>query len=245
ADFSSFANSQEYWNSLSGNHRHSIKKAFNKLERSGGFEIVLIGNPGQDVDTAMAQYSDIYSGSWKTRDEEPVFHHKLSKYLLDKGCLRIFLLYHRGKGVNNAKPKPFSPKECLVNSEVPVSGKPIAAGIFIVRGAYSVFLKTAYLQDYASYSPGTLLLWFAFKWLIDVDHVTYIDFLRGDNPYKNKWGKFREKLMICFISNPGSLHANFELWFKVYVFPKLRKFMLRFKRLRYYNRICGFLHFDP
>jgi hypothetical protein len=243
ADSSSMASSQEYWNSLSDNKRRKIRRIFNKFNRSGDFEVVLIGSPGQDVDKAMVQYADICAGSWKTTDEEPVFQHRLAKYLLDNGCLRIFLLYHRDQVVKETKPKPFSPQECLVISEELISGKPIAAQFVIVRGTHAFFIRTAYLEDYASYSPGTLLMWFILKRLIDVDHVRYIDFLKGDNPFKSDWGKIRDRLMICFVSNPRSLRAHFELWFKIHVFPKFRKLMLSLKHVRYYNKICDLLHF--
>jgi hypothetical protein len=84
-------------------------------------------------------------------------------------------------------------------------------------------LKTAYRQEYARYSPGTLLNWHVMQWLLDQDKAKIIDFQRDGDAYKYDWGRFRDMHMLLKAASPASLPAILETLGEKYLIPALRR----------------------
>ncbi len=230
ADLSCVNNSQDYWEKLlSAKQRKNIRQYVNRISRICSAHILLMMEPGQNVDTGMDHYDEIYSASWKDREPDPAFHRKLANYLLDKGCLRLFLLYlcpdrpgeECGRCVDAFDPHLSSARKDLA---IPEDHIPVAAEFFVVQGRHACALKTAYRQDYSSYSPSTFLTWFALKWLIDVDRIVSVDFQRGHEGYKYKWARVNEEnIYIYMAANPISFRARLHLLGEMRLIPILRK----------------------
>ena len=86
---------KDYWQRLGKNLKQRIRRSINKMNREGRFTIVLISKAGQDVQSAMGHYYDIFKHSWRKEPEiSPLFHRELAEYLLLKGKLRLFVLYY-------------------------------------------------------------------------------------------------------------------------------------------------------
>jgi CelD/BcsL family acetyltransferase involved in cellulose biosynthesis len=69
-------------------------------------------------------------------------------------------------------------------------------------------LKSAYLKTYTKFSPGTVLLWFSLKYIIDNDRILSVDFQRGNERYKYFWGNEKETKVLIQIANPRNVKAN-------------------------------------
>jgi hypothetical protein len=218
--------SADYWRKLGKNLKQHIRAAINRMNRNGGFIIVPTTLPDQDIQTAMDHYYEIFSHSWKEPEIDPQFHRKLAAYLLTKGKLRLFTLYFKKEETcpdDIVYPILSYESDLAPDQKIPEGYLPIATSFYAVNGRYACLLKTAYREDHAVYSSGTVLSWFVVKWLLDKDHVTMIDFQKEADAYKFKWGRIKERHMRLQVANTRSPKAVFELWTEKTVVPVVRK----------------------
>ena len=217
---------KDYWQRLGKNLKQQIRRSINKMNREGRFTIVLISKAGQDVQSAMDHYYDIFKHSWRKEPEiSPLFHRELAEYLLLKGKLRLFVLYFKKGETPVSADIPISSHESVIGSEqsLPNGYVPVATSFYAISGTYACMLKTAYREDHGSYSAGTVLSWFAIKWLLDMDRATIIDFQKEDDAYKFKWGRLNERHVLFQVGNSRSLLAVLEIWGEKKLMPLLRK----------------------
>ena len=83
--------------------------------------------------------------------------------------------------------------------------KPIAAQVWIVANGKADIYKSAYDEAYKAYSPGTLLTAVLMQQALDVDKVTEVDYLIGDDPYKETWVSSRRERWGTVACNSRSL----------------------------------------
>jgi hypothetical protein len=223
--------SQDYWRKRSKNLRQQIQRSINKMNREGTFMIVPTFQPGEDIHSAMDDYYEIFRHSWKEPEIDPRFHRELAAHLLSKGKLRLFTLYFkcRGSDCPDHISHAITSCECSLTPVqcAPEGYLPIATSFYAVSGRYACLLKTAYHEDHAVYSAGTVLTWFALKWLLDQDNVSLIDFQKEADPYKYKWGKLKEVHMLLQVANPRNPAAILEIWGEKRIVPELRKIKKR------------------
>ena len=214
---------EDYWNSRKGKFRHHIRRYLSRLNREGKAKILLTCNPAQPLSAAMDHYEDIYRCSWKEAECDPLFHRNLASYLLPKGKLRLFTLYFK-PGAPERSDDEFLPVCKGDATQYASEGYiPIATAYCVVHGAYAGILKTAYSQDYAGYSPGTLLSWHVIQWLLDRDKTFVIDFQRDGDAYKYKWGRFRDMHLLLKVASPSSPSAMIETLGEKILIPALRR----------------------
>jgi hypothetical protein len=78
---------------------------------------------------------------------------------------------------------------------------PAAAQFWIVEGGRATVLKLAHDDAFKEYSPGTVLTAWMIRRLIEQEHVTDLDFGRGDDPYKRDWvGCRRQRSGVMLIN---------------------------------------------
>jgi CelD/BcsL family acetyltransferase involved in cellulose biosynthesis len=225
-DFEPGMYAKDYWQRLGKNLKQQIRRSINKMNREGRFTIALISKAGQNVQSAMDHYYDIFKHSWRKETEvSPLFHRELAEYLLLKGKLRLFVLYFKkGETLGSADIQISSPESLIASEQsLPDDWVPVATSFYATSGTYACMLKTAYKEDYATYSAGTVLSWFAVKWLLDMDRATIIDFQKEDDAYKFKWGRLNEMHVLFQAANARSLLAVLELWGEKTLIPLLRK----------------------
>lgn len=139
--------------------RNTIKRKLRKLQREHGYEIRLYSD--QNVQQALEDYDSVYRASWKPNEQYPEFIEELARTLSAQGWLRLALLY--------------------------VDNQPIAAQFwFVVHGKASIF-KLVYDQAWKQYSPGSILIAYLIRHVIEIDRVDEIDFLTGNDAYKQDW----------------------------------------------------------
>lgn len=156
--------------------RHTVRRVRRKLAAEPGFEARFLdaSSSPADVRAAVSDYCAVYANSWKRPEPFPDFVPGLCEIARREGWLRMGLCY--------------------------LDGQPVAAQIWLVhRGVASIF-KLAYDQRYASRGVGTWISAALSERVIDIDRVSEIDFLAGDDAYKTEWmSERRERIgLIAF-----------------------------------------------
>ncbi len=139
--------------------RNTIARKQRKLEREHGFEIRLYTD--NNMKQALADYHNLYTVSWKANEQYQEIVQGLTDRFSKSGCTRLAILY--------------------------IDGKPIAAHLwFVVQRKASIF-RLVYDQAWKQYSPGSILMSYLMEYVIDTDKVEEIDFLSGNDHYKQDW----------------------------------------------------------
>ncbi len=150
---------QEYMAARPARLRNTISRKQRKLAREHGYEIRLFR--GDEVPQAMSDYYAVYTASWKANEQYVDFVDGIVGRFSSQGWTRLAVLY--------------------------VNGQPIAAQLwFVVHSKASIF-RLAYNEIWKPYSPGSILTSFLLEYVIDTDKVEEIDFLTGNDAYKQDW----------------------------------------------------------
>lgn len=167
----------DYLANRSGTVRSTIKRNAKKFYGDGGtLEIV---TASADVARAIDAYEQVYASSWKKPEPYPAFMAGLAHTCAKRGFLRLGLAW--------------------------LNGKPIAAQLWIVSHGRAEIYKLAYDEAFKAYAPGTLLTALLMERVMEVDKVTEVDYLIGDDPYKQTWVSHRRERWGIIAYNPRSL----------------------------------------
>ena len=85
---------------------------------------------------------------------------------------------------------------------VHVDGEPAAAQLWIVHSGKALIYKLAYDERFGELSVGTILSATLFQHALDVDKVTEVDYLSGDDAYKKDWMSQRRERWGILALNP-------------------------------------------
>jgi hypothetical protein len=173
--------------------RNTIARKKRKLEREHGYEIRLF--TGDEVPQAMSDYYAVYSASWKANEQYVAFLDGVVADFSRPGWSRLAILY--------------------------VKKQPVAAQLwFVLHGKASIF-RLAYDEVWKHYSPGSILTSFMMQYVIDTDKVEEIDYLTGNEAYKQDWMSDRRQRFV--LSCVKSVKA--ASWYEQFV--QLLKRMLK------------------
>ena len=160
-----------------GTLRSTIKRMTKKLLADGGrLEII---STGADVERGLQAYEQVYAASWKNTEPHPNFVQGLVRASAGQGWLRLGVAW--------------------------LEDKPIAAQIWIIANEKANIYKVAYDENHKAYTPGTLLTALLMQHCFEVDKVTKIDYLIGDDPYKKTWMGERQERWGIVAYNPRTL----------------------------------------
>jgi len=147
--------------------RNTLGRKRRKLEREQGLDIRLYRD--RDIAQGLADYLAVYNASWKAKEQYEPLLTALVERAAAQGWLRLAVLY--------------------------VAGAPAAAQIWLVAGGKASIFRLAHDEQWRQYSPGTILTAFLMQQVIDHDRVEEIDFLTGNERYKQDWmSERRERL---------------------------------------------------
>lgn len=149
----------EYLKSRSANLRSRIKRNSQRLADEGG--TIEICTAPADLGRGLAAYWQVYNASWKVAEPVPGFIDGLVHGCAANGTLRLGLVW--------------------------LADQPIAAQIWLVAHGKAEIFKVAYDEARKPLSPGTVLTAALLEHVMDVDGVNEVDFLKGDDPYKQAW----------------------------------------------------------
>ena len=171
----------DYFASLPGKLRNTLKRKQNKLAREKGFDFELVTDVDA-LDDALAEYNRIYSLSWKVAEPHPEFIAAVCRDFARRDWLRMGILR--------------------------VEGVAVAAQIWFVKDKVASIFKLAYDPQFANYSVGSILTKELMKHSIDQDNVDVVDYLCGDDAYKQDWMSHRRErfgLRAYRLTNPVGL----------------------------------------
>jgi hypothetical protein len=163
--------------------RNTIVRTQKKLQADPGFSLRIThaASDQAHVEQAILDFCKVYARSWKKPEPFPLFVPGLCRFAHSKGWLRLGVGY--------------------------LGGEPVAAQIWIVKsGAASIF-KLAYDDRYAKRGVGTFMSAALTEYVLDVDHVTEIDFLAGDDSYKSEWMDCRRERFGIVAYQPRTIRG--------------------------------------
>ena len=174
---------------------NTISRKKRKLEREHGYEIRLF--TGNEELKEMNDYYTVYNASWKANEQFTGFLNDIMASFSRLDWSRLAILY--------------------------VKGQPVAAQLWFVLHKNANIFRLAYDEAWKKYSPGSILTSFLMEFVIDVDKVEEIDFLTGNDAYKQDWmSDRRERFALSCIKNEeptgiynkiiGSLKNNMYLF---------------------------------
>ncbi|MCF6190277.1 MAG: GNAT family N-acetyltransferase [Cocleimonas sp.] len=163
--------------------RNTIARKQRKLEREHGYEIRLY--TGCDVQAAMADFHAVYKASWKANERFAEVMEGFITRFSNLGWTRLAILY--------------------------IEGKPVATQLwFVVHKKASIF-KLAYDEDWKQYSPGSILTQYLMETVIDTDKIEEIDFLTGNDHYKQDWmSERRQRWRMVITHKPQTTKSGYS-----------------------------------
>jgi hypothetical protein len=139
--------------------RNTIARKQRKLEREHDCQISMF-RQGQVV-PALADYHAAYTASWKAHEQYADLLDAVAINLAVPDWTRLAVLF--------------------------IDGNPAAAQLwFVVHQKASIF-RLAYNEAWKHYSPGSILTAYLMQYVINNDKVAEIDFLTGNEAYKQDW----------------------------------------------------------
>lgn len=154
----------DYVKTLPPRLRNTMKRKANQLADRLRIEIISDGNA---LDAAIAAYEAVYSASWKPPEGHPGFMPRLIRTCAAEGWLRMGVAW--------------------------IDGEPAAAQVWMVADGVASIFKLAYDQRFVKHSVGSLLTAALMRHVIDIDRVLEVDFLSGDDAYKQDWMSHRRE----------------------------------------------------
>lgn len=155
--------------------RNTIARSAKKLENTGVFSLDVVQG-GESLKTAIDDFLSVYQRSWKSPEPFPKFIPALCELAADMGWLRLGVVRY----------------EKLA----------IAAQLWLVASGKAHIFKLAYDESYSKYSAGTVLTAAMMRHAIDIDGVAEIDYLMGDDAYKQDWMSHRRERRGLIAFNP-------------------------------------------
>ena len=153
-------------------------RAEKKLSKSSGYRLQIVQQDNALLGAAIDAYVQVYNQSWKVPEPFPEFIPGLCQLAAQKGWLRLGLIF--------------------------LDNLPIAAQLWLVVEKKAYIVKLAYDQKFVKTSAGTVLTGALFRHVIDVDRVEEVDYLMGDDQYKQDWMSERRERRGIIAFNPQS-----------------------------------------
>lgn len=163
--------------------RNTVQRRLRRLSREGAWSIDIEAGCGPALETAIADFSSVYAGSWKEPEPFPRFIPELCRMAAAQGWLRLGVLK--------------------------LGTRPIAAQLWLHHREKSMIYKLAYDQAFERFSPGSILTAAMLRNAIDTDHATEVDYLSGDDAYKREWMSHRRSRIGIVAFDPATLRGLF------------------------------------
>ena len=152
---------ETYWPGRPSALRNSVDRGRRRLNKAGVWRIDIHSHASDALEEAIAAYEAVYAKSWKTPEPCPDFMPGLIRLAASKGWLRLGVLW--------------------------LKGEPLAAQLWLVCHGKANIYKLAYVLGFEKLSAGSVLTTELMRYTMDVDGVTEVDYLSGDDAYKADW----------------------------------------------------------
>jgi CelD/BcsL family acetyltransferase involved in cellulose biosynthesis len=168
----------QYFGSLSSQVRNTVVRKEKKFRADKTTRVEIVTDPA-DLPRAIAAYENVYASSWKTAEPFPHFVPEMMKAMASRGWLRLGVAW--------------------------LGEEPIASQIWITKDGVASIFKLAYKEQHAKLSAGSILTSTLMRHALDVDHVTIVDYLTGDDSYKKDWMSARRERIGIVAASTRSL----------------------------------------
>lgn len=158
---------EAYWAQRPSRMRSTIQRARRRLDQRQSWRVDVLSEPGADLEQAISAFVSVYARSWKQSEPFPNFMPGLIRLACDMGALRFGQLW--------------------------LEGEVVASQVWVVYGGSASIYKLAYLPGYEKLSVGSVLTAALMEHVINRDHVSEVDYLMGDDPYKQDWMTHRRE----------------------------------------------------
>ncbi len=172
---------QQYLQGLRSSVRNIARSKAKKVERSGRARLEIVRSC-ESLGPAIQAYDKVYNSSWKTPEPFPGFMPRLLQSFAQAGWLRLGLAY--------------------------VDDEPAAAQVWFVANGVASIYKIAYDPKFKDLSIGTYLTLHMIQNAIDIEKVSEIDYLTGDDRYKQDWMSRRRERWGILAMNPRTLKGG-------------------------------------
>ncbi len=173
----------QYLANRKGTLRNTIKRMGKKFAAEGG-SLEIVQGP-EALDRAIEAYEQVYACSWKVPEPYPTFVPELIRACAQSGWLRL--------GIAR------------------LEDKPIATQVWIVANGKASIYKVAYDEAYKQYAPGTLVTGLLMEHVLNQDGVAEVDYLIGDDKYKQTWMSHRRERWGILAFNPLNLRGLYGM----------------------------------
>ncbi len=182
--------------------KRNLSNARNRLERAGGFTVETCAVP-DEIARGLEQAIAISRKSWKGRLGKDMggtrqrleFYSQIAQAFMHDGRVRIWLLRHRDQA--------------------------IAFEYALIDRGHLLLLAIDYDQDFAEFSPGTLLRSLVLEQLVDTG-LSYYDFSGTNYDYKLHWTRNVRPHSQFWIFHDG-LKSRLLYFMKSRILPALEK----------------------
>ncbi|MFY8018306.1 MAG: GNAT family N-acetyltransferase, partial [Inhella sp.] len=154
-----------YLAARSGQIRSTLKRTAKRFAERGGRLTQTQGGP--TLEEHLLAYEKVYAASWKTAEPYPNFVRGLVQLCAERGWLRLGVAW--------------------------VDNEPVAAQIWYVNGGRASIFKLAYDEKHKALAAGNLITAMLMEQVLDVDAVQEVDYLIGDDAYKQAWMSHRRE----------------------------------------------------
>jgi len=192
--------SQDYLAALPSKLRHTLQRKEKKAKREHTEMVYRLLTEAAEVAESFCDFEAIYEKSWKSTEPHAQFIAALATHCAQQGHLRLGLMY--------------------------LDGQPAAAQFWIVRDHTAYIFKLAYDPKFKAYSIGSILSAKMMAHVIDVDQVHKIDYLTGDDAYKQSWMSQRREMRGLMAYN----RRAFKGWWMSVRFYAVRQLKRIFQR---------------
>ncbi|MGD0431553.1 MAG: GNAT family N-acetyltransferase [Acetobacteraceae bacterium] len=166
---------QTYLARRPGMLRETIRRRMRRAERLARADFQLFQGT-DNLAAGIIAFETVYARSWKEPEPYPNFNPAQIRAAGSIGVCRL--------GIWS------------------IDGSPAAAQFWIVEHGRATVLKLAHDEAFKAHSPGTVLTAWMIRHMIEHEHVTELDFGRGDDTYKQLWAANRRQLSGLLLINP-------------------------------------------
>lgn len=170
----------EYFAGLPSKLRHTVTRKSRALATLPGFRMAILMKPEQAREATRA-FDHVYAGSWKSPEPFPDFIPGLIRMCAAQGWLRMGVAY--------------------------LNETPIAFQIWIVHRRVASVYKLAYDAQHARLSVGSVLTAAMMEQVLDHDQISEVDYLTGDEVYKQDWMSGRRERWGIVGFSPRSMRG--------------------------------------
>src|SRR5262245_46754814 len=174
---------KEYFETLPSTMKNTLKRKSKQWEKQAGARLEIFTG-GNDLAIAIEAYEKVYMASWKVPEPYPLFIRGLIHTCATAGWLRLGLAY--------------------------IEDEPVAAQLWIVHEGTAAIYKLAYDEHWAHLSIGSILTARLMEYVIEVDKVHEVDYLTGDDSYKQTWMSHRRERWGITAFNPWTVKGLFR-----------------------------------